>query len=95
MGEFEIKSNCLYTKEALAQHLKGIVNIDVFLRRLRPRHVFKNAWYGRDILTALGRSSSGADEHKSDSLDYEKDFSGGRRRRGKAPAIPLEKILIK
>ena len=94
MPEFKIDRDTIYTKDALISHLEGIVNIDVFLRRLQPRHVLKNAWLGSDILTALERSSGmGEDETETQGAPTYSKIGG--RRRGKSPEIPMEKILIK
>jgi len=92
---FKIEEHALYSKRDLADALKDVCHVETFLRRVRPNRVLKNVYYGRDILAALARLSS-AGEDETESLDAPTRIgSSSRRVRGKAPAIPLERILIK
>jgi len=93
MPEFKIDPDTIYTMDALRDHLTGIMHIATFIRHLRHyHHEFKNAWLGSEILAALDHSSimnrNGTENH--DESAYSRRCT---RRHGKAPEIPLDKIL--
>ena len=48
-----IESNAFYTRSDLAELLKGSgVNVDTFIGRLGVRKVFRQLFYGKDVLEA-------------------------------------------
>lgn len=50
----ELNPNTLYTRSDLAQMLEPAgVDVDTFLNRLGARKVFKQLWYGLDLLKAI------------------------------------------
>lgn len=53
---FCIVPNCLYSLAALESALAGIVDIDRFLARIKPRKCFKSAYWGRDLIQALDQA---------------------------------------
>lgn len=50
---FEIKPNALYSREDLERELEGIMDVETFLQRIRPRKRYKSAWWGQDLIDAL------------------------------------------
>jgi hypothetical protein len=50
---FRIDPNGLYSVEALAAELDGLMTLETFLTRTRPKKRFKSAWFGQDLLDAV------------------------------------------
>lgn len=50
----EIRPHALYSRSDLIELLKPLgIDADSFIARIRPKKVFRNAWFGRDILSGL------------------------------------------
>ncbi len=50
----EIRPHALYSRKDLIELLRPLgINADSFIARIRPRKVFRSAWFGRDLLDAL------------------------------------------
>jgi len=90
MSEFLIQADCLYTVDALREHLRGIANVDRLLLKYTPRRINKGVYLGKHILQALDRAAD--DDQIKETRPVIKKISV-RQRKGTAPEIPLEKIL--
>lgn len=55
----EIRAHALYSRAALAELLRPIgIDVDFFISRLRPKKIFRAAWFGKDLLDALAEASA-------------------------------------
>lgn len=50
---FRIEAETLYSRADLERELAGIVEVETFLGKLRPRSVFRGCYLGADILAAM------------------------------------------
>ena len=50
---FSIEANVLYSKEALAAELDGLIDVETFLARTNPRKRFKSCYWGADLIYAM------------------------------------------
>ena len=75
-----IEPNCLYSRADLAAMLEPAgVDVDHFIARLRPRKVFKQLYYGADLLKALDAAPALAD--RPEGVDFPPATNRGNRRR--------------
>jgi len=82
----EIKTNCLYSRSDLTDMLEPAgVDVDHFISRLRPRKVFKQLYYGADLLKALDAAPALADRPEARELPAAAN-RGNKKRRGSARA---------
>jgi hypothetical protein len=59
---FRIDPQTLYSRADLERELAGLVEVETFLGKLRPRAVFRGCYLGADILTALKATHTGEQE---------------------------------
>lgn len=51
---FRIDPAALYSPEALEHQLRGIMCLNTFLNRVQPKKRFKGAYWGADLIEAIG-----------------------------------------
>jgi len=51
---FRIDPHTLYSREAPEQALDGLMDVQSFPQRINPRKRYKSAWWGQDLIDALG-----------------------------------------
>ncbi len=78
---FRIERDVLYSRAALAEALQGLVDVDRFLMRLRPRKVFKNCYLGADLIRALEVAKPIGDDEETEPLTVRNGIRPGQSRR--------------
>ena len=89
---FSIDPDTIYSREALAEGLAPLgIDVDHFIRRTRPRRVFRMGWLGSDILTAIREAPA---LHAAAEIPEPKNRGGRRKgKRGPAQRIRLVDVL--
>jgi hypothetical protein len=86
---FEIRPNCLYTKQDLERELGGVMALETFLEGLPLARHFKKAWWGADLIRAIN------EVHEAERPRHPAPVLATRPSAGIRPARPrgtLEKI---
>jgi hypothetical protein len=89
---FKIEEHALYSKRDLKDALKDVCHVESFLRRVRPRRVMKQVYYGLDIINALERLSGATGE---DELDFDAPTPARRCRVNRSAKVRIDEILKK
>ena len=83
----EIRPHCLYSRSDLVDMLSDLVNVDMFIARLRPRRIIKRLYYGADLLRALDDAPALRDERPVPAT-----AKGRRRRRSRVECATLKPL---
>lgn len=78
---FKIERDTLYSRAALADALAGLIDLDRFLMRLRPRKIFKNCYLGADLLRALDEAKPIGEDDEAEPLTVRNGSRPGQSRR--------------
>lgn len=89
---FRIDPHTLYSREALAAELEGLVDLETFLARAPVRKRFKSLYWGQDIIDGLNGPVSGQTSGKT-SPGISSAYGGaGSRSRPNSPARTRQRL---
>jgi len=93
---FEINPNALYSRADLLEGLAALgINADAWLARVRPAKRFRVAWWGADLIEAIGKAPELGEGDAGELMDAAADRIKGGRQAARAKGWEGQRARLK